>query len=157
MRPWESIGMDFVGPFLEVDGFNYLWVIICKMSSMVHLVLVNTTTASQLSMIYICEVVCLHRLLSLIVNDWDPKFTSKWWHELHQLLGMKLLMFTSFHPQMDGAMEWANRSMGQMFRSLIKPDQKDWVHQCLMIEFAINSSIGDATKLALLQLFLFTL
>jgi hypothetical protein len=23
MRPWESIGMDFIGLFLEVDGFNY--------------------------------------------------------------------------------------------------------------------------------------
>ena len=50
-------------------------------------------------------------------------------------------MSTSFHPQTDGAMEWANRSM-------IKPDQKDWVHHCPMIEFVINLSIGDATKLA---------
>ena len=57
-------------------------------------------------------------------------------------------MSTSFHPQMDGATERANRSIGQMFRSLIKPDQKDWVHRCLMIEFAINSSVGNATKLA---------
>jgi len=22
-RPWESIGMDFIGPFLEVNGYNY--------------------------------------------------------------------------------------------------------------------------------------
>ena len=54
----------------------------------------------------------------------------------------------SFDPQTDGAMERANRSIGQMFRSLIKPDQKDWVHRCPMIKFAINSSIGNATKLA---------
>ena len=70
MRPWESIGMDFVGPFPEVDRFNYLWVIICRMSSMVHLVPVNmTTTASQLSVIYIREVVRPHGLPSSIVSD----------------------------------------------------------------------------------------
>ena len=23
-RPWESVGMDFVGPFPESDGFDYL-------------------------------------------------------------------------------------------------------------------------------------
>ena len=63
-------------------------------------------------------------------------------------MGTKLLMSMSFHPQTDGAMEWANRSIGQMFRSLIKPDQKDWVQRCPMIEFAINASVGDATKLA---------
>jgi len=32
-RPCESIGMDFIGPFLEVNGYNYLWVVICRMTS----------------------------------------------------------------------------------------------------------------------------
>jgi hypothetical protein len=27
-KPWDSIGMDFIGPFPESKGFNYLWVII---------------------------------------------------------------------------------------------------------------------------------
>jgi len=53
-RPWESIGMDLIGPFPEVNGYNYLWVVICRMTSIVHLVPVHTkTTASQLSAIYI--------------------------------------------------------------------------------------------------------
>ena len=43
-RPWESVGTDFIGPFPEVDGYNYLWVVICRMSSMVHLISVNTKT-----------------------------------------------------------------------------------------------------------------
>jgi len=29
-RPWELIGMDFVGQFLEVNRYNYLWVVICR-------------------------------------------------------------------------------------------------------------------------------
>jgi transposase InsO family protein len=141
--------MDFVGPFPEVDEYNYLWVVICRMSSMVHLILVNTrTTASQLSVTYMREVVRLHGLPSSIVSDRDPKFTSKWWRELHRLMGMKLLMSTSFHPQTNGAMEQANRSIGQMFRAMIKPDQKDWVEKCTLIKFVINSSIGSATGLA---------
>ena len=28
-KPWDSIGMDFIGPFPESKGFDYLWVIIC--------------------------------------------------------------------------------------------------------------------------------
>ena len=69
-RPWEAVGMDFIGPFPETNGFNYLWVVICRMSSMVHLVPVNTkTTASQLSTIYMREVVRLHGLPSSIVSD----------------------------------------------------------------------------------------
>jgi len=50
--------MDFIGPFPEVNGYNYLWVVICHMINMVHLIPVNTkTTASQLSWIYLKEVV----------------------------------------------------------------------------------------------------
>ena len=48
-QPWQLIGMDFVGPFLEIDGYNYLWVVICHMINMVHLIPVNTKmTALQL-------------------------------------------------------------------------------------------------------------
>jgi hypothetical protein len=28
-HPWQSIGMDFVGPFPVCQGYDYLWVIIC--------------------------------------------------------------------------------------------------------------------------------
>ena len=83
-RPWESIGMDFIGPFPEVDGYNYLWVVICRMTAMVHLIPINTkTTASELSWIYMREIVRLHGLPKSVVSDRDPKFTSKWWKELH--------------------------------------------------------------------------
>jgi hypothetical protein len=106
------------------------------------------TTATQLSDIYMREVVWLHGLPTSIMSDCDPKFTSKWWHELHQIMGTKLLMFTSFHPQMDGAMEWSKTSIDQMFRVLVAPNQKDWVRMCPLVEFTINSSISSATGIA---------
>ena len=58
----------------------------------------------------ICQIQSgqLHGLPTSIISDRDPKFTSKWWHELHRLLGTKLLMSTSFHLQMDGITERAN-------------------------------------------------
>ena len=77
IKPWDSIGMDFIGPFPESKGFNYLWVIICCMTSMVHLTPVHTTmTAMQLSWIYKHEIVHLHGLPNTIVSDRDSKFTS---------------------------------------------------------------------------------
>ena len=56
-------------------------------------------------------------------------------------------MSTSFHPQTDGAMERANRSIGQMFQALIKPYQRNWAEKSPLIEFTINASIGNATEL----------
>ena len=98
--------MDFVGPFLKSQEYDYLGVIICRLTSMVHLVPINTMVkASELSSIYIKEVVCLHRLPDSIVSNRDSKFTSKFWRETHRILGTKLMMSTAFHPQTDGATE----------------------------------------------------
>jgi hypothetical protein len=62
--------MDFLGPFPESEGFDYLWVIICRLSSIVHLVPMNTTTtATELSSLFVKEVVWLHGLPSSIMSD----------------------------------------------------------------------------------------
>jgi hypothetical protein len=59
---------NFIRPFPESDGYDYLWVIICRLSSMVHLIpVMMTTTASQLSPIFMKEIVRLHGLPGSIV------------------------------------------------------------------------------------------
>ena len=152
-RPWGSIGMDFIGPFPKSQGYDYLWVIICRLTSMVHLVPVNTTIkASELAALYVREVVRLHGLPDTIVSDRDSKFTSKFWRETHRILGTKLLMSTAFHPQTDGASERANKSVGQILRTLIKPDQTDWKDKIPMVEFALNSNLSSSTGFAPFEL-----
>ena len=97
---------------------------------------------------YLKEVVRLHGLPESIVTDCDSKFTSIFWSELQQLIGTKLLMSTSFHPQTDGATERANRSIGQILRTVVANDQWDWAERCPMVEFAINSSTSESTGYA---------
>lgn len=152
-KPWDSIGMDFVGPFPESKGHNYLWVVICRLTSMVHLIPVRTTiTASELSWKYLREVVRLHGLPGSIVSDRDSKFTLRWWKEVHRILGARLLMSTSFHLQTDGQSERAIRNVGQILRTVVRPDQTDWADKIDLVEFAINSSISETTGYAPFEL-----
>lgn len=152
-RPWQSIGMDFVGPF-PLDGeFDYLWVIICRLTNLVHLIPISVrTTTSQLAWIYLREVVRLHGMPESIVSDRDSKFTARFWKELHRVVGTKLLMSTSWHPQTDGQSERAIRSVGQILRSIVRPDQTDWSHKVPLVEFALNSSISSSTGFAPFEL-----
>lgn len=55
-------------------------------------------------------------------------------------------MLTSFHPQTDGQTERANRNVGQIFRTVVHHDRKDWVDRVDLTEFAINASIAEMTK-----------
>jgi hypothetical protein len=73
---WSSISRDFVGPFPLVDNFNYIWVVLCRLTSLVHLILLRMmTTASQLAPLFMNHIVHLHGLPKTIVSDHDPKFT----------------------------------------------------------------------------------
>ena len=146
-RPWESIGMDFIGPLPpSPEGYNFIWVIIDRLTSMVHLVALKTSaTATEVAERYLREVVRLHGIASSIVSDRDPRFTSAFWTETHRLLGTKLMMSTSFHPQTDGATERMNRVINSILRAVIKPDQSDWYERLPMVEFAINSAENKST------------
>ena len=109
-RPWQSIGLDFMGPLPKSNDFDYLLVIIDRLTSQVHLVPTTmTVTARGVVWLILKEVMRLHGIPESIVSDQDTNFTSIFWKELHRLMGSKLLMSTVFHPQTDGAMEQANR------------------------------------------------
>ena len=77
-RPWGSIAIDFIGPFPKSGEHDYLWVVICRLTSMVHLIPVSTTIkVSEVAWLYVKEIVRLHGLSDDIVSDRDAKFTSK--------------------------------------------------------------------------------
>ena len=114
-RPWQSIGMDFLGPLPKSNNFDYLLVIIDRLLSQVHLVPTTTTiTAKGVVWIVLKEVVRLHGIPESIMSNRDTRFTSIFWKELQKLMGTKLLMSTAFNPQTDGTTEQANRSVAQI-------------------------------------------
>jgi hypothetical protein len=61
-------------------------------------------------------------------------------------------MSTVFHPQTDGVTERANRPIGQILRSVVRDDQKDWAAKCPMVELAPNSNVSTTTGFAPFEL-----
>ena len=146
--------MDFIGPLPpSPEGCNFIWVVIDRLTSMIHLVALKTSaTATEVAERYLHEIVRLHGVASSIVSDRDPRFTSIFWNEVHRMLGTRLMMSTSFHPQTDGATERANRVINTVLRAVIQPDQSDWYEKLPLVEFAINSSENKSTGYAPFEL-----
>ena len=148
-RPWSSVAMDFVGPFPKSKGFDFLMVILDRLSSMVHLLPTNTTAkAIDIAWLWLDNIVKLHGLPDTMVSDRDPRFVSRFWTELHRLVGIKLLKSTAYHPQTDGASERAVRTVSQILRSVVSADQTDWAMRIPMVEFAMNSAVSATTGFA---------
>ena len=85
-KPWQSVGMDFMGPLPQSQGNDYLLVIIDQLTSQVHLVPTTMqVTAREVAWLFLKEVMRLHGVPKSIVSDHNTKFTSTFWCELHKL------------------------------------------------------------------------
>ena len=152
-EPWESIGVDFVGPLplsINRDGeFDSITVVICLLTAMVEIIPSRTNYKAQdIAELMFEHVYKHHGLPKTIISDRDVLFTSTFWKHLNTLIGIKLKMSSAYHPQTDGTTERANRTITQMLRQCINPNQKDWVSKLPTIQFAINSARSESTGYA---------
>jgi hypothetical protein len=101
---WEDISMDFiVGLPRTTKGFDFIWVIIDRLTKIAHFLPVKTDhLVAVYAQLYIARILSLHGVLKTIVSDRGPQFVSKFWEELHKSLGTKLLHSLAYHPQKSG-------------------------------------------------------
>ncbi|GBG62525.1 hypothetical protein CBR_g30842 [Chara braunii] len=66
--------------------------------------------------------------------------------------GTKMKPSSTRHPQTDGQTERAQQTAQMMLRTLIRPDQKDWVDRLPDIEFAYNTSLHPAISVTPFEL-----
>ncbi|GBG62323.1 hypothetical protein CBR_g29931 [Chara braunii] len=79
-----------------------------------------------------------------IVSDRDTRFMSAFWTALMVESGTSMKPSSARHPQTDGQADRAHQTAQMMLRTLIRPEQKDWVDRLPDIEFTYNTSVHPA-------------
>jgi transposase InsO family protein len=92
------------------------------------------------------EVFAKHGLPASIVSDRDPRFTSEFFKQLCDALGIKQRLSTAFHPQTDGQTERMNRTLEEMLRVFVSPTLKDWDNHLPCCEFAMNNAFNESIR-----------
>jgi hypothetical protein len=89
--------MDFVVGLPECDGFDEVWVVQNRISKLHQIIPCYTTIdAVGLAMLFLREVVRLHRHPKTIVSDRAPQCTSTIWGHICSWLGIDQWMSTAF-------------------------------------------------------------
>ena len=104
-----------------------------------------TWGAIETAKLYFQEIFKHHGLSDRIVSDRDTRFTSKFWQELCRLLGTKMAMSTSFHPQTNAANERSHKVIEEMLRCITQLPPTDWDDKLPLVEFAINDAVHSRT------------
>ena len=149
-RNWEEISMDFVVSLPKTKSdYDSILVVVDRLSKMCHLIpTVTNASAMDVASLFVNQIYRLHGLPKVIVSDRDPKFTSKFWQALHSILGTKLSLSSSYHPQSDGQTERLNRTMEEALRSFVNYQQDNWDSLLPLLEFAFNNSVQASTDLS---------
>ena len=79
-------------------------------------------------------------LSKTIVCDRDPGFTSTFFKEVFNILGVELKMSTTNQPQTDGMTKCVNRILEDTLTAFVNHRQNDWDELLSLCEIAINNS-----------------
>ena len=117
--PWDTISVDFIVELLQSDGRDVVMVIVDLVTKRTHFIDTETIiSALRTPQLYLWHVWRHHGLPHKVISDQGPQFVAEFTHELYQLLGIKLVATTAYHPQSDRQTEWVNQELEQVHLSL---------------------------------------
>ncbi len=145
--PWQWVTMDFVGPLpTSRNGYDTIVVFVDRFTKMKHFAACKSTiTAEQTVQLFEQHVVRLHGWPEYLTTDRGAVFTSKYWRNYFQRVGVKLRMTTAYHPQTDGQSERDIKTLLKVLTAYVNARRDDWDLHLPMVEFAINSVPSVAT------------
>jgi transposase InsO family protein len=114
-----------------------------------HFLPVHTTdNAQKYAEFYIDRIVCLHGIPRTIVFGRGTQFVARFWEQLQESLGTKLIRSLAYHPQTDGQTERVNQILDDMLRACAINYGKNWDKCLTLAEFTYNSNYQSSLKMA---------
>ena len=108
---FDHINIDLVGPLPSSQGYTYLFTIVDRFTRWPEAIPLSDTSASTCARALVSHWISRFGLPGEISSDRGAQFTSKLWTTVSQLLGMKHIRTTSYHPQANGLVERFHRHL----------------------------------------------
>ena len=133
--------MDFITGLPMAQGRDCLYMVVYRLTKFTHFFDISSDySAAQVAKLFFREVFRLHELPKTIVSDRDSKFKGAFWRELIRLVGTKLAMSTSYHPQSDGQTEIVNKWIEGYLRNYVVGQQRTWIKWLHLGEHCYNTT-----------------
>lgn len=124
--PFERLGMDVVGPVEKSCAGNRFLLVITDYATRYPEVFPLKSVKAKYVATCLVQFFSRVGLPAEILTDQGTNFMSNLLKQVYQLLGIKSLRTTPYHPQTDGLTERFNQTLKQMLRKFVGETGRDW-------------------------------
>ena len=115
---FDILHLDIVGPLPPDDGFSYILTMIDRKTRWFEAVPIPNITADTVASFLSSTWFSRYGIPSTIITDQGKQFESELFNHLTSGLGIKHLRTSAYHPQTNGLVERAHRTMKASLRIL---------------------------------------
>ena len=148
--PWEVVTVDFVSGFKPTARKHTAICVICdRFTRMMHAEpCKDHATAKDTAKIMIRRLFAAHGCPRILISDRGTQFDSELWRHFWNMLGTRVHLTTTHHPQANGLTERMNRTLIALIRKVTQQKPHEWDEQLPLLEFAYNRAINSTTGMA---------
>ena len=126
--PWQHVAVDLMGPFGRTPtarGNRYVIVALDLLSKGVEMAAVPDKSAETVARA-LTEVIYRHGLPESLLTDRGLEFDNRNMSALASAMGMDKKRVSAFHPQSNGSVERANKTIGSLLRRNVQEYGGSW-------------------------------
>ena len=142
----ERIALDLLGPLPTTRHGNiHILVVFDYFTCWREAYALPNKEAATVARTLVNEWICRFGVLDAIHSDQGANFEGHLFTEVGKLLGVEKTRTTPYHPQLDGLVEWMNRTLLMML-SIRAQEEERWDELLPELLMAYRASFHDTTK-----------
>ena len=121
---FDAWGIDFMGPFVNSQGFEYILLAVDYVSRWIEVVAVRKTDAKAV-LKFLTDLISRFGHPKILISDGGSHFVNSQVRNFAKKNGIEHRVSTPYHPQTNGLAEVSNREIKSIIQKIVRPDRKD--------------------------------
>ena len=143
--PFERIGVDILEMPKTERGNSYIIVFMDYLTKWPEAYAISNQSSETIARLLVENVICHHGVPKELLSDRGPNLLSNLILDICNLMGIKKVNTTAYHPQTDGLVENFNRTLRAMIAKHTKKFGREWDVYLPQLLFAYCTKLHEST------------